>query len=128
MPSNVANKIEKSCKHLNAASTVFHIKDLNKLLKNQDLESGESETCKELLTTVGSRQEKSVNSQGHSKGKGKQKSGKTVASTNVLKVKVWFSRNDYVFYKLCLHQNYINFNICCGSKQIFFGFKIFNPV
>ena len=87
----MVNKIERSCKQLNSASTVFHIKDLNKLLKNQDLESREAETCEELLTGMGSSQEKTVHSHGYSKGKGKQKSGKTVASANVMKVKVWFS-------------------------------------
>lgn len=110
--SNIANKIEKSCKHLNSASAVFHIKDLNKLLKNQELASGESETCEELLTGMGSSQEKTVRPQGYGKGKGKQKSGKMVAPTNVLKVKVWFSLNNYVLYKLYLCQNYIN--VCCG--------------
>lgn len=112
MSSNIANKIEKSCKHLNSASAVFHIKDLNKLLKNQELASGESETCEELLTGMGSSQEKTVRPQGYGKGKGKQKSGKMVAPTNVLKVKVWFSLNNYVLYKLYLCQNYIN--VCCG--------------
>ena len=85
-PSDIANKIEKTCKELNSASTVFHLKDFNKLLKNQENEGGELETCEGLLTKLGSGQDKTTNPHGTGKGKGKQKSGKTVSSANVVKV------------------------------------------
>lgn len=85
--SDFMNKIEKSCKSLSSASTTFYIKDCNKLLQNLDNGSVELETCDELLTKMGSKQERSPNPQGHAKGKGRQKTSRTSSSTNTVKVK-----------------------------------------
>ena len=87
--SDFMNKIEKSCKSLSSASTTFYIKACNKLLKNLDNGSVDLETCDELLTKMGSKQERSPNPQGHAKGKGRQKTSRTSSSTNTVKVKVW---------------------------------------
>ena len=89
---DLSTKIEKSCKLLNSGSTVFHLKDCNKLLKNQDVEGTDLEiTCEELLIKMGSGQDKMSNSYGHGKGKGKQKSGKITSSANAVNVKVQFT-------------------------------------
>jgi len=77
-----------SCKELNSTSTAFHLRDCSKLLKDKDNEGDESETCEELLTRVKSSQDKMQNPRGYGKGKGKQKSGKTVPSANIVKAKV----------------------------------------
>ncbi|KAL9973157.1 hypothetical protein ACROYT_G019574 [Oculina patagonica] len=82
--SEIAFKIEKSCKELNSTSAVFHVKDCNILLKNQDNES--DETCETLLATNKSNQDKN-NTRESGKNKGKQKSGKIVPSANVVKMK-----------------------------------------
>ena len=79
------NKIDKD---LNSPSTVFHIKDCNKLIKNQNSEIGESQTFEELLTKMGTSQEKKLHPQGYGKGKGKQKPVKSTSSSNMAKVKV----------------------------------------
>lgn len=85
--SEIALKIERSCKELNSPSAVFHVKDCNILLKNQDNESDQMETCETLLATNKSNQEK-TNTRESGKNKGKQKSGKIVPSANVAKLKV----------------------------------------
>jgi len=85
--NDIANKIKMSCKELNSTSTVFHLRDCSKLLKDKDNEGDESETCEELLTRVKSSQDKMQNPRGYGKGKGKQKSGKTVPSANIVKAK-----------------------------------------
>ena len=86
--SEIANKIEKSCKELDSTSTVFHVKDCKVLLKNQDNESDELENCEALLVKIGSGSEKIQNPYGSAKSKGKQKSGKVVSSGNTAKLKV----------------------------------------
>lgn len=91
--SDVMNKIDKSCKDLNSPSTVFHIKDFNKLIKNQNSEIGESQTFEEVLTKMGTRQEKILHPQGYGKGKGKQKPVKSTSSSNMAKVKVRYLSN-----------------------------------
>ena len=80
---DVMSKIKKACQELSSASSVFYIKDCNILLKNQDSERGEKETCDDLVMKM-----ESSNQQGHSKGRGKQKSGKMSSSTNTTKIKV----------------------------------------
>ena len=77
------NKIKKACQGLSSASSVFYIKDCNILLKNQDSERGEKETCDDLVMKM-----ESSDQQGHSKGRGKQKSGKMSSSRNTTKIKV----------------------------------------
>ena len=85
---DVMNKIKKACQELSSASSVFYIKDCNILLKNRDSERGEKETCDDLVMKMESRQEKSSDQQGHSKGRGKQKSGKMLSFTNTRKIEV----------------------------------------
>lgn len=82
--SEIAIKIEKSCRELDSTSTVFYVKDCNMLLKNED--SDELETCETLL--VKSNQDKIQNPRESGKSKGKQRSGKSVPSANVVKIKV----------------------------------------
>ena len=86
--SEIANKIEKSCKELDSTSAVFHVKDCKVLLKNQDNKSDELENCEALLVKIGSDPGKIQNLHGSAKSKGKQKSGKVVSSGNVAKLKV----------------------------------------
>ncbi|KAK2552637.1 hypothetical protein P5673_026301 [Acropora cervicornis] len=79
---DVMNKIKKACQELSSASSVFYIKDCNILLKNRDSVRGEKETCDDLVMKM-----ESSDQQGHSKGRGKQKSGKMSSSTNTTKIK-----------------------------------------
>ena len=84
--SEIANKIEKSCKKLDSTSTVFHVKDCKVLLKNQDNKKDELENCEALLGKMGSGPEKIQNPHGSAKSRGKQRSGKVVSSGNTAKL------------------------------------------
>ena len=104
--SEIANKIEKSCKELDSTSTVFHVKDCKVLLKNRDNKSDELENCEALLVKIGSGPEKIQYPYGSAKSKGKQKSGKVVSSGNVVKRKVsigmhWFAIVQTLFVTNC---------------------------
>lgn len=86
--SEIADKIEKSCKELDSTSTVFHVEDCKVLLKNQDNTSDELENCEALLVKIGTDPGKIPNLHGSAKSKGKQKSGKVLSSGNMAKLKV----------------------------------------
>ena len=86
--SEITNTIEKSCKELDSASTVFHVKDCEVLLKNQGNKSDKLENCEVLLVKTGSDPGKIQNLHGSAKSKGKQKGGKVASSGNVAKLKV----------------------------------------
>ena len=92
--SEIAKKIEKSCKELDSASTVFHVKDCKLLLKNLDNDSDELQSCEALLAKIESGQEKLQSPHGSGKSKGKQRGGKSVSSASVVKLKVW----DFSFF------------------------------
>ena len=101
------NKIKKACKELSSASSVFYIKDCNMLLKNRDSERGKKETCDDLVMKMESTQEKSSNQQGHTKGRGKQKSRKMSSFTNMTKIKVSpfsiFQKAELAIINICIY-------------------------
>ena len=117
--SEITNTIEKSCKELDSTSTVFHVKDCEVLLKNQDNKSDKLENCEALLVKIGSDPGKIQNPHGSAKSKGKQKGGKVASSGNVAKLKVCIDLLTSISFFFLLLQFCSNSVVLCQLHSFF---------